>query len=219
MQKPTIYVTNTAAARARTPGVAGAGNAWSIMARPDVAAGDAGHGRCWPLVPVALDAPVDARAALNVAKVSAQVNFEDARSALARERDVPEVDVIGFIQRSREDPAHVRACDHYFDGPALHVDGSTYAPSRARHPDLGPGDMFAHANGGRGLHQVKDGSTLICACGVEKARDGKCHRVWAGVLLAAHGWRVVLDGAELDLRRMPERMRGLWPRHDRERAA
>lgn len=219
MADATIYVTNLAAARARTPGVAGRGNVWSIMARPNVAAGEAGHGRCWPLVPVALDATPDARAALNVAKVHDQVNFDDQRSALARERDVPELDMVGVIQRSRDIAGLVRMRDHYLDGPALHVDGSTYAPSRALHPDLKPRNLLAQANAGRGLHEVKGGDTLICSCGAEKARDGKCHRVWAGVLLAAHGWRVVLDGAEIDVRHPPEHMRGLWPRQSSGRRA
>ena len=220
MSKPAIYVTNLAAARARTMGVAGRGNVWSIMARPNVTAGEAGHGRCWPLVPEALKAARDDRAALNVAKIAAQVNFDDQRSAFAREHDVPEIDVSARIIRAQESPSMVRMRDHYLDGPALHVDGSTYAPSRALHPDLKPRDLLAQANAGRGLHEVKDGDTLICSCGAEKAREGKCHRIWAGVLLAAHGWRVVLDGAELDLHHPPEHLRGLWPRPDaRERAA
>lgn len=220
MSTPTIYVTNLAAARSRAHGIAGRGNVWSIMARPDVNAGEAGHGRCWPLVPVALQPIRDDRAARNVARVAAQVNFDDARSALAREHDVPELDVVGVIQRSREDAGLVRLRDHYLDGEALHVDGATYAPSRALHPDLKPGHLYAQANTARGLYEVKDGDTLICSCGAEKAREGKCHRVWAGVLLAAHGWHVVLDGAELNLHRPPEHLRGLWPRPDaRERAA
>ena len=48
MSKPAIFVTNVAAARARTPGVAGPNgrNVWSIMSRPDIAKGEGGHGRC-----------------------------------------------------------------------------------------------------------------------------------------------------------------------------
>lgn len=221
MSPPAIFVTSVAAARLRTPGVAGPNgrNVWSIMARPDIAKGEGGHGRCWPLVPEALKAVRDARAELNVQKVRDQVNFEDQRSALAREHDVPELDLVGVLQRQCEDPGLVRFRDHYIDGPCLHVDGSTYAPSRARHPDLGPGNLFAQANAGRGLHTVIAGDTLVCSCGLEKAREGKCHRVWAGILLAAHGWRVFLDGAELDLRHPPEHLRGLWPRPDAVRRA
>jgi len=220
--QPTIFITDVAAARARAPGVAGpAGrNVWSIMARPNIPAGEGGHGRCWPLVPETMGAVTDKRAALNVARVAAQVNFDDQRSSVARERDVPEIDVAARIIRSQESPGLVRFRDRYFDGAALHVDGNTYAPSRALHPDLKPGDLMAQANGGRGLIEVKTGDTLICACGRERAIEGKCHRLWAGVLLAAHGWRVFLDGAELSLHRPPEQLRGLWPRPGvEERAA
>ncbi len=44
-----------------------------------------------------------------------------------------------------------------------------------------------------GMVSVSDGDTLLCACGVEKAREGKCHRVWAGGFLALLGWTVYLD--------------------------
>lgn len=219
--RPAIFITDVAAARTRAPGLAGPDgrNVWSIMARPNIAAGEGGHGRCWPLVPLAAQVSDD-RAAKNVARIAAQVNFDDQRSSLAREHDVPEIDVVGRIQRSVEQPALVRFRDHYFDGEAPHVDGQAVAPSRAFHLSLRPGDLFAQANAGRGLIEVKAGDTLICACGREKAAKGQCHRAWAGVLLAAHGWRVFLDGAELDLHRPPEHLRGLWPRPSAmERAA
>ena len=45
---------------------------------------------------------------------------------------------------------------------------------------------------------VRDGDTLMCACGAEKARSGGCHRVWTAAFLQLAGWEVVLDGAELD---------------------
>ena len=40
---------------------------------------------------------------------------------------------------------------------------------------------------------VADGDTLLCACGVLRARAGQCHRTWAAGLLALAGWDVVLD--------------------------
>lgn len=40
---------------------------------------------------------------------------------------------------------------------------------------------------------VGDGDTLLCACSVEDARNGKCHRTWAASLLKLAGWDVVLD--------------------------
>ena len=212
MNDNTIHVTNVAAAAARLPGLAGRGNVWSIMARPDIKAGQGGHGRCWPLVPTALEVATDARAAANVARVEAQVNFDDQRSAVAREHDVPELQVTAWIQRQREAPGLVRERDHYFDGAALHMDGVNTCRCRARHPDLKPGDLMAHANGGRGLMLVRPGDTLICGCSADRAKAGRCHRAWAAILLAANGWRVVLDGVMLDLRDPPDNLRGLWPR-------
>jgi hypothetical protein len=44
---------------------------------------------------------------------------------------------------------------------------------------------------------VEDGDTLCCACSREAAARGECHRVWVAAALAAAGWRVLLDGAEL----------------------
>ena len=40
---------------------------------------------------------------------------------------------------------------------------------------------------------VADGDSLLCACGVETARAGRCHRTWAASLLALAGWTVILD--------------------------
>lgn len=219
MSRPAIYVTDVIAARARLAGFAGPRNVWSIMARPDIAAGEGGHGRCWPLVPDTLAASNDRRAAANVARVAAQVNFDDQRSAVAREHDVPEIDVAARIIRSQESAGLVCLRDHYFDGPARHVDGATYAPCRATHPDLRPGNLLAQANAGRGLVEVAAGDTLICSCNRARSAAGQCHRAWAAILLAAHGWRVFLDGAELDLHRPPEALLGLWPRPDTVRRA
>ena len=44
---------------------------------------------------------------------------------------------------------------------------------------------------------VKDGDTLLCACSVEVARSGKCHRTWAASLLKLAGWDVTLDASPL----------------------
>lgn len=44
---------------------------------------------------------------------------------------------------------------------------------------------------------VEDGATLVCGCSVAAADAGLCHRVIAARLLAAVGWRVVLDGREV----------------------
>lgn len=45
---------------------------------------------------------------------------------------------------------------------------------------------------------VGEGDTLCCACGIKAARAGRCHRVLAAELLHLAGWRVVLDGIELN---------------------
>jgi hypothetical protein len=51
---------------------------------------------------------------------------------------------------------------------------------------------------GRAGRQVEDGDTLCCACSREAAAKGECHRVWAAHALVKAGWRVVLDGLELE---------------------
>jgi len=65
---------------------------------------------------------------------------------------------------------------------------------------LAPGELaFAPAEGGEAL-RVADGDTLTCSCGRSAARGGRCHRVWAAWALCVAGWRVVLDGHEVDIR-------------------
>jgi hypothetical protein len=69
----------------------------------------------------------------------------------------------------------------------------------ARPPeDLTPGhlDALVIASGVRIL--VGDGDTLCCTCSREAAARGECHRVWASELLAKAGWRVILDGVEVE---------------------
>lgn len=48
------------------------------------------------------------------------------------------------------------------------------------------------------IRAVADGDTLACACKLEAAAAGRCHRVWAAEALHTSGlWRVILDGREL----------------------
>lgn len=75
---------------------------------------------------------------------------------------------------------------------------------------IGPGglELYATDDPGRGrlwdgetvrhVGYAGDGDTLCCACGIEAARAGRCHRVLAAELLHLAGWRVVLDGIELN---------------------
>lgn len=58
---------------------------------------------------------------------------------------------------------------------------------------LAPGLLAAGPDG----EVVSGGDTLICACSRERAARGECHRVWAAWVLAAEGWRVMLDGVEV----------------------
>jgi hypothetical protein len=44
---------------------------------------------------------------------------------------------------------------------------------------------------------VTDGDTLVCACSRAAAAEGRCHRCWAAAALVEAGWRVVLDGQEV----------------------
>jgi hypothetical protein len=48
-----------------------------------------------------------------------------------------------------------------------------------------------------GAFAVRDGDTLCCACSRDDAAAGRCHRVWAAEALARAGWRVILDGVEV----------------------
>ena len=60
---------------------------------------------------------------------------------------------------------------------------------------ISPGGLAADTARGRVL--VADGDTLLCACGVEKARNHRCHRVWAAAFLVLAGWEVCLDGQDM----------------------
>jgi hypothetical protein len=48
-----------------------------------------------------------------------------------------------------------------------------------------------------GAFAVRDGDTLCCACSRDDATAGRCRRVWAAEALARAGWRVILDGVEV----------------------
>jgi hypothetical protein len=68
---------------------------------------------------------------------------------------------------------------------------------------LTPGNLHARPErrelfGERDEVRVEDGDTLCCACGKRQAAEGWCHRVWAAEALVAAGWRVILDGRELE---------------------
>lgn len=62
---------------------------------------------------------------------------------------------------------------------------------------LGPGKLEAATSKPHDYRTVGDGDTLCCSCSREAAARGECHRVWAARLLHDAGWRVVLDGVEL----------------------
>jgi hypothetical protein len=44
------------------------------------------------------------------------------------------------------------------------------------------------------LIDLRDGDTLLCSCSKAKAKENKCHRVWAACLLCLKGYEVCLDG-------------------------
>lgn len=69
---------------------------------------------------------------------------------------------------------------------------------------LEPGRLVYRPWEGGPETRVEDGDTLTCSCGRAAAARGACHRVWAAAMLAIAGWRVVLDGCELDARRAHE---------------
>jgi hypothetical protein len=61
--------------------------------------------------------------------------------------------------------------------------------------NLSPGSLVVVNDG----LPVRDGDTLCCACSREEAAAGRCHRVWVAQALVRAGWRVVLDGVELEV--------------------
>ena len=64
---------------------------------------------------------------------------------------------------------------------------------------LAPGAMLWSAEAGQPpTEAVGDGDTLCCACSRAEATAGRCHRAWAAPFLVRAGWRVLLDGAEVE---------------------
>lgn len=66
--------------------------------------------------------------------------------------------------------------------------------------DLRPGRLSWEQSAGAApaTGPVAYGDTLICACSRAAAARGECHRVWAAEALARSGWRVILDGVEVE---------------------
>lgn len=59
---------------------------------------------------------------------------------------------------------------------------------------LAPGHLLWWGGSPETSSLVRDGDTLCCACSVDAAARGECHRVWAARFLFEAGWDVVLDG-------------------------
>lgn len=81
---------------------------------------------------------------------------------------------------------------------AQRVRDGVYAPGRLRYGTVlvGAGrEAGAQWDGvwWEALGEVEDGATLCCCC----ADADRCHRSVAAEVLAASGWRVVLDGVEV----------------------
>lgn len=70
------------------------------------------------------------------------------------------------------------------------------AAIKRRGPKYGPGRLRAHLR--REIVDVQAGDTLTCRCSSKAAAKGLCHRVWAAAILSAAGWKVILDGREID---------------------
>lgn len=68
-----------------------------------------------------------------------------------------------------------------------------------RRPELLTPDMLVANQNSAPSVCVSDGDTLCCACSRDTAEAGACHRVWAAELLVQAGWRVILDGRELEV--------------------
>jgi len=60
-----------------------------------------------------------------------------------------------------------------------------------------PGDLWAIVMGQ--AVPVEGGDTLCCSCSKEDAAKGRCHRAYVAEALSKAGWRVILDGQDMDL--------------------
>lgn len=78
---------------------------------------------------------------------------------------------------------------------------------REKQMGVGPGDLQARTP--NGVVPVSHGDTLCCACGVEKARNDRCHRNWAAAILAVAGWDVILDTKALSPEEAKNRLRAM----------
>ena len=87
------------------------------------------------------------------------------------------------------------ALDSVKDGRRLVADYRAGVEAGIRGAPHAPGGLTAIIGGK--AEPVADGDTLCCGCSRERAAAGLCHRAWVAPILAAAGWRVVLDGKEV----------------------
>lgn len=171
----TIYLTSTGAvqqtrrgrAKPETAAMVGPGRAFSIMREPRPQYGEALDGRVLAFTPQLHE-------------------LRPALEARGTEREDEAWAIYEAALRGRwEDRRHRERCvpsalgfgRHARDGDDVwqHWDGDAWTP----------------------LGKVQDGDTLACACGLEAARSGRCHRVIAADVLRLAGWDVVLDGVRV----------------------
>ena len=172
---PTIYLTTAGAvtavrtgkARPETRAAVGPGPVYTIMRNPRPSYGEAGTGRVLSLTP-RKELLAEAQDALKAAG-------DHEREQVAWNRY--EAGLIALWRPALLPPSRLTWCR-----------GARPGEAGAARWD---GEMWM-AQG-----EVQDDATLICACGMEKAKKGRCHRVVAARLLAQYGWRVVLDGEEI----------------------
>ena len=73
----------------------------------------------------------------------------------------------------------------------------THVLARVRGQGHKPGDLWAIVMGQ--TVPVAAGDTLCCGCSKQDAAEGRCHRTYVAEVLSKAGWRVILDGEDLDL--------------------
>lgn len=188
MNRPSIYLTNSATVAAVVrgqaseaslacvgpPGLMWAGKpesmVYSIMRFPRADKGEAGFGRVLGLTPPSR---------LAKPAIAAKKDTDAGEAAAAQAwRDYEEALRAVWARHTRRlVPGRLSWAE---ESPRGRADARTW-----------DGSMWV--KGG----QVPDGATLICACSRQAAADRRCHRVIAAELLAAAGWRVLLDGREV----------------------